>query len=104
MITDYDKVRGEMERKYPLFILAQDDRSLYKINCKRDLDWFEKIDIEDGLYCGWDKDGYPIKIIWSLINGAEVEIVEEKSRLEDLKNAVLNYAREYAPKLVFEKN
>src|SRR5579864_3356791 len=50
--------------KYPIFVLEKDDRSFHKIDSPTGLDWFERIDIEDGLYCGWDSDAQYFDLVW----------------------------------------
>lgn len=47
-----------MPRPYwPVYIIARDDLSFREVLSERDLDWYECIDIEEGMYEGWDSSG-----------------------------------------------
>ena len=50
---------------YPLFILEEDDLSLRKVDSERELDWYERIDVEDGAYRGWDSHWRPFRLTWN---------------------------------------
>lgn len=67
----------------------------------KELNFYERIDIEEGLYEGWDKRGYPLKIIWEYRVGPKVEISKEVIELDKLRDVILNYAKRYRPKNPF---
>lgn len=81
--------------------MAKDDRSIRMVSSSKELKWYEKIDIEEGLYEGWDVSGYLIKLVWDSQLGPKVEILEERPYLDQLRNAIKEYAQNYRPKVPF---
>jgi len=61
----------------------------------------ERIDVKDGLYTGWDIDGYPIELFWDNRLKVIVKITRSESEINKLKEAILNYAKLYRPKVPF---
>ena len=89
-----------MELKYPIFILSKDDLTIRMINSPKELDWYEEIDIKEGLYNGWDINGYPIELY---MDGKKVALkfTSLQSSPTELKEAILNYARIMKPNSPF---
>ena len=77
--------------KYPLFILVKDDSSIRVIGDSKNLNHMEMIDIKEGLYSGWDFDGYPFKVLWDQATGIKLEQTSEQPQLDKKKEAVFNY-------------
>lgn len=52
--------------KYPILVRALDDRSLRFVHnpSREELGWYERVDIDDGLYDGWDSAGAYFKLRW----------------------------------------
>ncbi len=51
---------------YPLYILEEDDFSFRQVQSELELDWYERTDIEDELYRGWDSHGHPFRLTWDI--------------------------------------
>lgn len=100
----HGKEVGEMELTYPLFIMATDDKSIKKFDSWDKLkNWYEQIDIEEGLFLGWDLNGYPFKLVWDKSqSSAMIETTGELSEIDQLRNAIRDYARDYRPKAPFD--
>jgi hypothetical protein len=49
---------------YPLFILELDDHSFREITDASGLAWYERQDIENALYEGWDSKGRHLRLEW----------------------------------------
>jgi len=82
--------------------MATDDKSIEKFDSWDKLkNWYEQIDIEEGLFIGWDIHGYPIKLIWDSQLGSKIEILETEPHIDQLINAIKNYAQNYRPKMSF---
>ncbi len=90
-----------MEARYPLFILEKDDLSVRMIKDSNELGWYEQIDIEEGLYAGWDVFGHPIELYWERKMGPQIRLVNDSQQIDKLKEAVLNYANLARPKIPF---
>lgn len=86
--------------KYPIF--GQDrDKWMYMIDSGERLNSdLETIDIENKEYVGWDSDGKPIEFY---LDEDEIKIRCKSSepKLEELKSAILDYAKIAKPKKVF---
>lgn len=91
----------KMEVLYPLFIIVKDELRVDIVTTPKDLNCYERIDIEEGLYAGWDKKGYPIKISWQHKVGPKVEITQEISQVDKLRETILTYAKCTRPKVPF---
>lgn len=92
-----------MHIQYPLFILEKDDLSMRIILEPKDLNWYEKIDIDEGLYNGWDIKGYPFNLVWDESQSSpKIEITREHPEIDQLCNAIKDYARRYRPKVSFD--
>lgn len=88
---------------YPLFIIAKDDLSMEMIKDPKQLSVeFEKYDIQDGLYSGWDVKGVPIVLAWD--RGVKLIVKDETPQLDGLKNSILEYAKNYRQDAVFVYN
>ena len=53
----------------------------------------ERVDIEDGEYRGWDANGCPVRLWWAQGQGVQVETLEEPCRPDQLRDAIVQYAR-----------
>jgi len=72
-------------------------------NQERNLNQYEEIDIEKGLYSGWDINGFPLKVIWNeKKRRPQVVITEQKVQLDKLKAAILEYAKFGRPDVPFK--
>ena len=93
---------GKMEPQYPVFILANDDLSINMIMDPKQLSgWYEKIDVEEGLYRGWDVNGYPLRVLWDPAVGTKVEICGDFPQEDKLREAILDFAKIYRSKISF---
>ena len=91
-----------MTLKYPVFVIAKDDRYLTKFDTWDILkNWYEQIDIEASLYEGWDIEGVHFNLVWDLQLETMIEVFDEPAHLELLRNIILNFAREYRPDVPF---
>jgi hypothetical protein len=91
-----------MKPTYPIFILIGDEKSVELIQKPKELCHYEKYDIEEGLYEGWDANGYPLRVKWdSKHRCTSVEIYKEVNEKENLIKAMLNYAYHYRPEAQF---
>ena len=84
-----------MEPVYPIFILARDENSLVGLAASGSevrSGYYEAIDVEDALYGGWDSLGYPIELY---LEGKQIRVrrAGEQPRLDQLRSAILAYAR-----------
>ncbi|MEW6088081.1 MAG: hypothetical protein AB1498_07220 [bacterium] len=91
-----------MKPEYPIFILTKDEMSIAMLVNSKELNFYEQIDIEEGLYEGWDVRGYPIILSWDKKYGTKIEITKEITQLEKLEEAIINYAKLYNPKVPFK--
>lgn len=86
--------------KFPIF--GQDkDKSMFIINTESELSYhLENIDIENKEYVGWDSDGKPVEFY---LDNDEIKVrcFSNESKLEELKQAILDYAQLYIPKVKF---
>lgn len=90
-----------MSIKFPIF--GQDkDKSIFIIETKFKLSYhLENIDIENKEYIGWDSDGKPIEFYLEN-NEIKVCCLSNESKLKELKQAILDYAQLYRPKVPFD--
>jgi hypothetical protein len=84
-----------MQVTFPVFILAKDDLSMDMVTEPKDLNWYEKPDINDGLYEGWDVNGYLLKISWDKRLGPIVTVCNNEPQIEKLQEAIYDYAKRY---------
>lgn len=87
--------------EFPLFILTKDEMSIHMVNSSKELSFCERIDIEEGLYEGWDVKGHPIKILWDSKYGPKAKNIQESIQSDKLREAILNYAKHYRSKVPF---
>ena len=89
-----------MTVKYP--ILEQDrDKWMFIIETESKLGYhLEAIDIENKEYMGWDIEGRPIEFYLDK-NEIKVRYLSNETKWEDLKEAILNYAKFAKPKIPF---
>lgn len=90
-----------MEARYPLFILEKDDLSVRMIKDSSELSWYEQIDIEEGLYVGWDVFGHPLELFWERKIGPQIRLVNDSRQIDKLKESILNYANLARPRISF---
>jgi len=83
--------------KYPIF--GQDkDKWMYIVETEQKLNSnLEKIDIENNEYIGWDSNGKPLGFYLEGDN-IKVRCLSSDSNLNELKQAIINYARLANPK------
>ena len=67
---------------------------------EKSLSWYEKEDIHQGGYVGWDVHGFPIKLFWDAQYGPQIRIEREKEELPELQAAIINYAKQYNPRSI----
>jgi hypothetical protein len=99
--TDPGREDGNgMSVKFPIF--GQDkDKSIFIIETESKLSYhLENIDIENKEYIGWDSDGKPVEFYLDN-NEIKVRSLSSESKLEELKQAILDYAQLYRPKVPF---
>ena len=83
-----------MELTYPVFIQASDDKSIDLIETREKLGhWYEQIDVEDGLYIGWDSKAIPFTLEWQKEVGSVPRLIRMTAEPENLKQALLTYAQ-----------
>ena len=89
-----------MSVKFPIF--GQDkDKSMFIIETPSKLSYhLENIDIENKEYIGWDSDGNPIEFYLDN-NEIQVRYFSNEPKLEQLKQAILDYAQFYRPNAPF---
>ena len=91
-----------MNIQFPIFILAKDDLSINMISDSRQLSrWYEEIDVKNNEYSGWDSNGYSLTVLWNSNIGTTVEIADETSQMDKLREAIFNYAKLRRPKIPF---
>ena len=84
-----------MEHHYPIFVLVTDDETLEMLTNSTELNRYERIDINNNLYRGWDVNGYPLKMLWDKKKGPMVEISKEEPEKERLKEEIYRYSKYY---------
>ncbi|MFA5087674.1 MAG: hypothetical protein WC552_01415 [Candidatus Omnitrophota bacterium] len=87
--------------KFPIF--GQDkEKSMFIIETSSKLSYhLENIDIENKEYIGWDGDGKPIEFYLDN-NEIQVRYLSSEPESQQLKQAILDYARLGRPKTPFE--
>lgn len=86
-----------MEPRFPLFLIDRDGW-INLVRSQEDSGWIEKIDVEANEYSGWDIDGRCIQI---RMKGDDVNffvLSDSAESLDELKQAILNYANRAGPK------
>jgi hypothetical protein len=77
--------------KYPLYILSKDDFSIRIFKSSKELVWMEDVDIEEGLYSGWDSEGYPFRVLWTDNVGVKFKQTSNLPRSEEMRQAFFKY-------------
>ena len=77
--------------KYPLYILSKDDFSIRIFKSSKELVWMDEVDIEEGLYSGWDSEGYPFRVLWTDNVGVKFEQTSNLSQPEEMRRAFFKY-------------
>ncbi len=89
-----------MTVKYPIFGQGR-DKWMFIIEKESKLDYhLEAIDIENKEYVGWDSEGKPVEFYLDN-NKIKICCLSNESKLEELKKAILNYAKLARPKVPF---
>jgi hypothetical protein len=89
-----------MEICYPIFVKDQDGW-VSILNRFEDLQVkLEKIDIEDKEYTTWDAEGLPVELYLDQ-KEMKVKALSDENRQDELKEAILNYAKLARPKVPF---
>jgi hypothetical protein len=81
---------------YPLFVLELDDHSFREVTEASGLDWCERIDIEDGLFEGWDSSGRHFSLEWDQVQNRPSVTLENDPNVEGLCEAVEQYVKRIA--------
>ena len=89
---------GRMEAEYPVFIIDSAS-SVRMVSKPAQLSWYEKIDIEEGEYSGWDVCGRPLRVLWESGVGPDVELTDESIQLNQLRAAIKNHAQTEVPNM-----
>lgn len=77
---------------FPVFVLEIDDHSFREVVDISGFDWYERPDVEDGLYEGWDSSGRHFRLGWNKIQACITIIFTEASNARDFREAVNEYA------------
>lgn len=91
-----------MNYSFPIFILAKDDKSVRMSKSEKDIEYYEQPDIEEGLYVGWDVNGYPLRLVWRTKEGPKIEVSTEIPHIDQLKTILYEYVRYYRPDVPFQ--
>jgi hypothetical protein len=85
----------------PIFIYPEDDPTYLRMHddALTAASWYEEIDIEAGLYSGWDVTGRPLKLVMN--PKPKVVLTDDKPRLEELRAAILSYGNSCDPQKPF---
>ncbi len=81
--------------EYPLYILEQDDHSIFRIDSESGLTAFEQIDVEDGLYVIWDSAGFPGTLSWNHEERRPFVILSDTEDISSFKAIAENYSDLY---------
>ena len=80
-----------VKMNYPIFIYCKDDRSIRIHFDKESFNHYEQIDVESGLYSGWDVNGYPLKVLWIRNIGIKIEQISDQSQLDNMRETIFRY-------------
>ena len=84
--------------KYPILVRALDDHSLRLVQSpsREELDWYERIDIDDELNDGWDSAGAYFKLRWDQQNRVPAPMIVKPRDLDGLRIAATRYTTSLA--------
>ena len=94
--TDHGREDFKMKITYPLFIQAKDDLSIIMINKVKELYQFEREDIKNGMYRGWDLQGFPLILTSDNKNDVQIKIIKETKEYGNLIKVLVEYAKTYS--------
>lgn len=76
---------------FPVFILEIDDHSFREVVEINGFDWYERPDIEDELYEGWDSSGRHFRLAWDKMQARSTIIFTDASSGRSFREAVNEY-------------
>jgi|GEM_PF-2344635 len=93
-----------MEIAYPIFVRAKDDLMVEMIESPRDLGRYDYIDVEDGLFAGWDVNGVPFQLRIDEGKTSVRAISYERREPQELRKAILQDAQLARPESPFDES
>ena len=87
-----------MNYTFPVFVLSKDDKSVRMLTDEQDVGYYERPDIKDNLYIGWDLNGNMFKINWDTKKGEpKIEVIDGCPQPDQLRDVLYQYAKTYMP-------